>query len=172
MGWRIRCGIRRAYSRRAAHRVHKGDQAPNLVAEDRAALHCGDTVVRMVEEVGVFALDAEGAAEVTGNAAAYPTHDRRKLLVEHVAVDGMEVGVFAEEIDARWAGGREPAGEAWAAQIREIGEQAASSRRLRQSLTERSSINVISTNSVTNSQGDGRMGNRLSYLCRILDLES
>jgi len=96
--------IRWIHLRCAADYVDEGNKTSKLMPVDRAGLHGGEAVVGAVEGPGVFRLEAEGVAEVAGDAADEAVGDGRVLLAVDLAVDGMEIGVAAEDVDLRGVG--------------------------------------------------------------------
>ena len=96
--------VRRADLRAATHKVRERNEASHRMPVDRATLHRAEAVVRMVEELAVFGLDAEGAVEVAREARYETAGKRLILLIIDIAVDWMEVAIAAVDIDIRWAG--------------------------------------------------------------------
>ena len=89
-----------ADARAATKGVGERSEATALEAEDGASLRGEDAVVGGLGEEAALSLDAEVLVEVAGDADDGSGIDWLVLVVVDVAVDGAEIAVAAEEVEA------------------------------------------------------------------------
>src|SRR6185312_7708991 len=95
--------VRRPDLRTTAERLQEGNDAAHLAAVFEAALQGGETVVGIVELLVVFGVDAPVGPEVSCHTADEAAWQSFIGLVIKIAVECLEIGVAAENVDA---GGR------------------------------------------------------------------